>query len=635
MTTLVAFVGGVAFVGAVVLAVSLRYPAPVRPRRQRRTLAQTWARATGRPAGAAGRHRDVLLVASLALGVVVFLWTGWLVAIVAVPVATLLLPKLLGKAPPSDTELLEALDRWVQALATTMPAGLARAEALARSMRADLVLAHVYPMPWRAPNEDAVDASGGPTSSSSPGRRSIRSGRLPATYAHELTCTRTPRAGAGWPRWPRRRRLAIVIGRATGGEPGRLHGGSTSDQLLHGASVPVLLSRRRRGRRLPRGRTPSGRVTVAYQRSLDSAEALHAATQLCRRTGAPLRLVTLVVHPPRMLPSYERALDDLRADARHWLDEALVEAPFSTRLTAEIAEGEDFEEAMAAVDSEPDELLVCGSGTAGPLRRVFLGDTARRSCGSPTVPVLVVPRHAESELDHTRGIPRDPRLTRHQRAAGTASSRATASSSRCRRTRRRRPRPGSKDVRAEQQRLVVRDVVVWAPIATMSSGRRSARANSLDLAGAGQHAGAVRSPPSSRTTPNSRENQKTFLTNSSASSVSTRRAAAPAGVELGEPAFGEEFPCPTTSCSTSGSGCRAAPSGAGRTASSRNARRPASRRTRGAGPARRPARSGTRSVGASSRHLVELRHVVGRAAERLLAVQVLAGRRLVLPRARG
>jgi len=123
MTSLMAFVSAVALVGAVVLAVSLRHPAPAKPIRQRLTPAQSWARATRRPPGAAGRRRDLILLVSLGGGFVVFFLTGWLVAIAAVPVATLLLPKLLGKAPPSDTELLEALDRWVRSLATTMPAG--------------------------------------------------------------------------------------------------------------------------------------------------------------------------------------------------------------------------------------------------------------------------------------------------------------------------------------------------------------------------------------------------------------------------------------------------------------------------------------------------------------------------------
>jgi nucleotide-binding universal stress UspA family protein len=283
---------------------------------------------------------------------------------------------------------------------------LACAEALARSMRADLVLVHVHPTPWQAHNESAVDAEWRAylvEQARATLNRSV--GRLARDVGHELRVHAHTSSGRGLIEVAEEVAASIiVIGSAQGGEHEHLAGGSTSGQLLHGASVPVLL-------------TPTGyvyrsvpalpsRVTVAYQRSLDSDEALHAAIQLCRRTGAPLRLVTLVVQPPRLLPSYQSALDELRSDARNWLDQALVEAPFSTRLTAEIAEGEDFEHAMVAVDFHPDEILVCGSGTAGPLRRVFLGDTAQKILRVATVPVLVVPRHAESELDQTRAIPK-------------------------------------------------------------------------------------------------------------------------------------------------------------------------------------------------------------------------------------
>jgi nucleotide-binding universal stress UspA family protein len=283
---------------------------------------------------------------------------------------------------------------------------LACAEALARSMRADVVLAHVHPTPWRAHNETAVDAEWRAylvEQARATLNRSV--GRLTRDVLHDLRVHAHTSSGRGLIEVAEEVGASIVvIGSAPGGEHEHLAMGSTSGQLLHGATVPVLL-------------TPTGyvyrkvailpsRVTVAYQRSLDSAEALHAAIQLCKRTGAPLRLVTLVVQPPRLLPSFASALDELRSDARNFLDQALVEAPFSTRLTAEIAEGEDFEHAMAAVDCYPDEILVCGSGTAGPLRRVFLGDTAQKILRVATVPVLVVPRHAESELDETRAIPK-------------------------------------------------------------------------------------------------------------------------------------------------------------------------------------------------------------------------------------
>ena len=287
---------------------------------------------------------------------------------------------------------------------------IACGETLARAMRADLVLAHVHPTPWRthseAEGETAVDAEWHAylvEQAKATLGRSVN--RLARDVTHELRVHPHTSSGRGLIEVAEEVNASIiVIGSAPGGTHEHLEGGSTSGQLLHGASVPVLLT--------PTGyvfrKVPAmpSRVTVAYQRSLDSTEALLAAIQLCRRTGAPLRLVTLVVQPPRMLPSFQHALDELRSDARGWLDQALVEAPFSTRLTAEIAEGEDFEHAMAAVDFSPDEILVCGSGTAGPFRRVFLGDTAQKILRVATVPVLVVPRHAESELDHTRAIPR-------------------------------------------------------------------------------------------------------------------------------------------------------------------------------------------------------------------------------------
>jgi nucleotide-binding universal stress UspA family protein len=283
---------------------------------------------------------------------------------------------------------------------------IACGEGLARSMRAELVLVHVHPTPWRAHDETAVDAEWRAylvEQARATLNRSV--GRLTRDVLHELHVHAHTSSGRGLIEVAEEVGASIiVIGSAQGGDHDHLMGGSTSGQLLHGASVPVLLT--------PTGyvyrRVPAlpSRVTVAYQRSLDSAEALHAAIQLCRRTGAPLRLVTLVVQPPRLLPSFQGALDELRSDARVFLDQALVEAPFSTRLTAEIAEGEDFEHAVAAVDFQPDEILVCGSGTAGPLRRVFLGDTAQKILRAATVPVLVVPRHAESELDQTRSIPK-------------------------------------------------------------------------------------------------------------------------------------------------------------------------------------------------------------------------------------
>ena len=50
---------------------------PERPTRRRESLAERWARLTRRPAGRAGRNRDLILVGSLAAGLVVAALSGW------------------------------------------------------------------------------------------------------------------------------------------------------------------------------------------------------------------------------------------------------------------------------------------------------------------------------------------------------------------------------------------------------------------------------------------------------------------------------------------------------------------------------------------------------------------------------
>ncbi len=275
---------------------------------------------------------------------------------------------------------------------------------LARSMRSDLVLSAIYPTPWPAHLQGAVDAEWRAFLVEQANATLRRAAGHTDGVAFDRIVHAHTSSGRGLIEVAEQvGATLIVIGSAAGGAPGRLHRGSTADQLLHGATVPVLLAPSHDPVAVDLPAVPT-RVTVAYQRSLDSDEALAAAIQLCRRTGVALRLTTLVVHPSREFAGFEGALDELRGDARGWLDEALAVVPVATKVSAEVAEGEDLESAIGAVDWMPGELLVCGSGTAGPLRRVFLGDTAQKILRGAAVPVIVVPRHAEAELDRTRRI---------------------------------------------------------------------------------------------------------------------------------------------------------------------------------------------------------------------------------------
>ncbi len=281
---------------------------------------------------------------------------------------------------------------------------LALAEDVARSGQMSLVLCHVHPQPWRVPGPGRIDAEWAAflrqqaeealaqtmaraSPDLPPPRRHIHahggSGRGLAEVAEELGTA------------------AIVIGSAPGGRPGTIHGGSTSDQLLHGSPVPVLVATTG----YASSRSAPARVSVAYQETLSTDEAAQAAGQLAKRLAVPMRLVTLIRRPATRFTGAQRALDELRRDARDWLGQARARAAAEVACSAEIAEGEDITSAVQAVDWQPGDLLVVGSSSAGPIERVFLGDTSVKIMRASPVPAWFVPRGVEPALESTGVIP--------------------------------------------------------------------------------------------------------------------------------------------------------------------------------------------------------------------------------------
>ena len=55
--------------------------------------------------------------------------------------------------------------------------------------------------------------------------------------------------------------------------------------------------------------------------------------------------------------------------------------------------GHDWREAVEAVSWEAGDMLLLGSGAAGPLAHVFLGLAASKILRHAPVPVMIVPRH--------------------------------------------------------------------------------------------------------------------------------------------------------------------------------------------------------------------------------------------------
>lgn len=138
MTAVVAAVAAVLMVSgvlAIVVGASRSWPETPRPRPAGGVLGATWARVTKRPAGRRGRQRDALLIVSLAAGFLVAAVTGWLIALPLVPALVFGLPYLLVLPKARDVELLEALDRWVRSLASTLTTGKSITDAIRISRR--------------------------------------------------------------------------------------------------------------------------------------------------------------------------------------------------------------------------------------------------------------------------------------------------------------------------------------------------------------------------------------------------------------------------------------------------------------------------------------------------------------------
>jgi len=196
----------------------------------------------------------------------------------------------------------------------------------------------------------------------------------------------------------------VVLGSARHGPLGRFTLGSVTNEVLHSAPIPVVLT--------PRGHRPSSearlrRVTCAFAGSTRSRTAFDAAAQLARRHDVPLRLVTLVVRDRQMYPSQvgydaERLVaEQWRAQALESQEKALAELPIDVEVEASVVAGRDWEDALDSLPWEEGEVLVVGSSRLGPVARIFLGSNSTKIVRSSPVPVLVIPRGADVHLEDT------------------------------------------------------------------------------------------------------------------------------------------------------------------------------------------------------------------------------------------
>ncbi|HEU4976163.1 MAG TPA: universal stress protein [Baekduia sp.] len=193
---------------------------------------------------------------------------------------------------------------------------------------------------------------------------------------------------------------ALVLGPSHRGPVGRVVHGDTTAALLHGAPCAVAVA--------PRGWARAGRhlgervVGVAWDDGPEARIALDAAARIAERTGAELKLISVVEPLPRSsaldFPDDEALARSRRETATAAAEEAA--AAVAGRCTVETIVLDGIPAGRALVDAGPGlDVLVMGSRAYGPLRRVLFGSVSTHVVHAAACPVLVLPRGASTEPD--------------------------------------------------------------------------------------------------------------------------------------------------------------------------------------------------------------------------------------------
>jgi nucleotide-binding universal stress UspA family protein len=190
----------------------------------------------------------------------------------------------------------------------------------------------------------------------------------------------------------------VVVGSSSSGLLGRVGLGSVTERLVHTALVPVAIA----PRGYPSASIPIRRLTAAFGGEADINGLVPAAAELSRIWSAPLRIVSFTVRPVQVFAgSIEPTAEDLVVqqwskrtfeDIVKQLNAVRAHVPVPD-VEVVVGSGHDWREAVEAVPWESGDILLLGSGAAGPLAHVFLGSVASKILRHAPVPVMIVPRH--------------------------------------------------------------------------------------------------------------------------------------------------------------------------------------------------------------------------------------------------
>jgi nucleotide-binding universal stress UspA family protein len=174
----------------------------------------------------------------------------------------------------------------------------------------------------------------------------------------------------------------IVVGSSARGGLRRLAASSTAQRLLHDAPCPVAV--------VPRAWEPGGglhTIGAAFQDTPEGRDALSAALELGRRSGATVRAIVAVDAPEDV----REAGADERAMAEGETGAGRPDVDVDVRVG-------DAADVLIEASGDVD-LLICGSRGARSVRAVLVGSVSRLVTAEACCPVIVLARGIQSGLD--------------------------------------------------------------------------------------------------------------------------------------------------------------------------------------------------------------------------------------------
>ena len=193
----------------------------------------------------------------------------------------------------------------------------------------------------------------------------------------------------------------VVVGSSSSGLLGRIALGSVTARLVHTSKVAVALA----PRGYPSSPVPLQRLTVAYGGAADAVGLIATSAELAKQWKVQLRIASFTVPPLTMFGGLiQHSAEDLVIQqwtsktteaAVKQLDDARGKVPIPD-VDVVIGTGTDWREAVENIAWETGDVLVLGSGAAGPMAQVFLGSAASKILRHAPVPVVIVPKRRVS-----------------------------------------------------------------------------------------------------------------------------------------------------------------------------------------------------------------------------------------------